>query len=180
MRIIAGSAKGRILVGPKGHGTRPMTGRAREALFSSLADRVREARVLDLFAGSGSLGLEALSRGAQSVAFVEKDRQALIALRRNAAKVNLGGDVIAGDVGRYLDRCTSTFDLVFVDPPYALSLASVEEVLSKLEPLLDADASVVVHRRAGEDPPSGHRRLNLAAERTYGDSRLWTYRKEEA
>lgn len=180
MRIIAGSAKGRNLVGPKGLGTRPMTGRAREALFSILADRVPGARVLDLYAGSGSLGLEALSRGAQSAVFVEKDRQALSALHRNVATIDLGGEVIGGDVGRYLDRCRATFDLVFVDPPYALSLASVQEVLSKLEPLLDADASVVVHRRAGEDPPTGPGRLKLAGERIYGDSQLWTYRKEEA
>ncbi len=129
--------------------------------------------------GSGSLGLEALSRGARSVVFVEMDRQALVALRKNAAAVDLGGEVIGGDVDRYLDRCTARFDLVFVDPPYALSLASVQEVLSKLEPLLDADASVVVHRRAGESPPEGPGGLNLADERAYGDSRLWTYRKEE-
>jgi 16S rRNA (guanine966-N2)-methyltransferase len=180
MRIIAGSAKGRNLVGPKGQGTRPMTGRAREALFSSLADRVPGARLLDLYAGSGSLGLEALSRGALSAVFVEKDRQALSALRRNVAIIDLGGEVIGGDVGRYLDRCTSMFDLVFVDPPYALSLASVEEVLSKLERLLEPDALVVVHRRVGEDPPAGFGRLKPVGERNYGDSRLWTYRKEEA
>jgi len=179
MRIIAGSAKGRTVVGPRGLETRPMTGRAREALFSSLADRVVDARVLDLYAGTGSLGLEALSRGAQSAVFVEKDRRALIALRRNVATINLGGEVVGGDVDGYLDRCNSTFDLVFVDPPYALSLASVEEVLSKLESLLDVNASVMVHRRAGENAPVGPDGLNLASERTYGDSRLWTYRKEE-
>jgi len=179
MRIIAGSAKGRTIVGPKGLGTRPMTGRAREALFSSLGSRVFNARVLDLFAGSGSLGLEALSRGARSVVFVENDRQALIALRRNATTLDLGGEVIGGDVGHFLDGCRSSFDLVFVDPPYALSLASVQEVLSKLEPLLDTGASVVVHRRVGENPPAGPDGLTTAGERTYGDSRLWTYRKEE-
>jgi 16S rRNA (guanine966-N2)-methyltransferase len=156
-----------------------MTGKAREALFSSLGRRVSDARVLDLFAGSGSLGLEALSRGARSAVFVEKDRQALIALGRNVATINLGGEVIGGDVGRYLDRCTSDFDLVFVDPPYALSLAFVQEVLSKLEPLLDANASVVVHRRVGEKPPAGPSGMTLVGEREYGDSRLWTYRKEE-
>ena len=179
MRIIAGSAKGRTIIGPKGLGTRPMTGRAREALFSSLGQRVPNARVLDLYAGSGSLGLEALSRGARSAVFIENDRQAQTALRRNVTTFDLGGEVISSDVGRYLDRCRSTFDLVFVDPPYALSLASVQEVLSKLEPLLDAGASVVVHRRVGEDPPAGPNSLTLVGERTYGDSRLWTYQKEE-
>lgn len=157
-----------------------MTDRAREALFSSLGPSVFDARVLDLYAGSGSLGLESLSRGARSVIFVEQGHDALIALRRNVTNVGLGGEVRRSDVGRFLDHCTSSFDLVFVDPPYALSLASVQEVLSKLEPLLDTDASVIVHRRAGEDPPTGDGRLKLAGERTYGDSRLWTYRKEEA
>jgi len=156
-----------------------MTGRAREALFSILADRVPTARVLDLYAGSGSLGLEALSRGAQSVVFVENDRRALVVLRQNVATIDLGGEVVEADVVRYLQRATAIFDLVFVDPPYALSLASVQEVLSELEPLLDADASVVVHRRAGENPPMGPGGLRLVGERTYGDSRLWTYRKEE-
>jgi len=156
-----------------------MTDRAREALFSSLGLRVSGARVLDLYAGSGSLGLEALSRGAQAAIFVENGRTALVALRRNVAKIGLGGDVIGSDVERYIDRCRSSFDLVFVDPPYALSLASVQEVLSKLEPLLDADATVVVHRRVGEDPPVGPDGLIRSAERAYGDSRLWTYRKEE-
>ena len=179
MRIIAGSAKGRTIAGPKGLGTRPMTDRAREALFSSLGERVQGARALDLYAGSGSLGLEALSRGAGSVVFVEKGSEALTTLRRNVASVGLGGEVIRSNVEGFLERCRSNFDLVFVDPPYALSLASVQEVLSKLEPLLDADATVVVHRRVGEDPPTAGEGLDLIGKRAYGDSRLWTYRKEE-
>ncbi len=179
MRIIAGAARGRTLVGPKGLVTRPMTGRAREALFSILAQMVPGARVLDLYAGTGSLGLEALSRGAESVAFVERDRRALTALRRNVATIDLGGEVIGDDVERYLEKSDSIFDLVFVDPPYALSLASVQEVLRKLEPLLGAGATVVIHRRVGEEPPVEAGRLHLSDERTYGDSRLWTYRKEQ-
>jgi 16S rRNA (guanine966-N2)-methyltransferase len=157
-----------------------MTDRAREALFSSLGSRVPNTRVLDLFAGSGSLGLEALSRGATTAVFVEKGREALNALRRNVAAVGLGGEVVGGDAERFVDRCASSFDLVFVDTPYALSLASVEEMLSRIEPLLDAGATVVVHRRVGEDPPSAPDGLNLVGERTYGDSKLWTYHKEES
>ena len=179
MRIIAGTAKGRTILGPRGSGTRPMTDRAREALFSSLGPRVPGARVLDLFAGSGSLGLEALSRGAASAVLVERDGEALRVLSRNVARVGLGGEVRREDVNRYLDRCTIRFDLVFVDPPYALSLASVEEVLRKIAPLLDEGAPMVVHRRVGEDPPAVPGGLQRVAERTYGDSRLWTYEKED-
>jgi 16S rRNA (guanine966-N2)-methyltransferase len=156
-----------------------MTDRAREALFSSLGAKVPGARVLDLYAGSGSLGLEALSRGAASVVFVEQGRDALAVLTRNVAGVGLGGEVRRSDVNRFLDRCDDRFDLVFVDPPYALSLASVEEVLGKTAPLLDVGATMVVHRRVGEGPPKVPGGLRVVAERTYGDSRLWTYEKED-
>jgi 16S rRNA (guanine966-N2)-methyltransferase len=179
MRIIAGTAKGRTIAGPRGSGTRPMTDRAREALFSSLGTKVHDARVLDLYAGSGSLGLESLSRGAASVVFVERGKEAIGTLQRNIARVGLGGEVRKEDVHRYLDRCRSNYDLVFVDPPYALSLASVEEVLRKLVPRLTEGATIVVHRRADERAPEVSNVLHRVAERTYGDSRLWTYEKED-
>lgn len=179
MRIIAGIAKGRRLVGPEGMGTRPMTDRAREALFSSLGESVVGAAVLDLYAGSGSLGLEALSRGAASVVFVEKARPALTALRRNVDHVGLGGEVIAMDVTRYLDASGVPADLVFVDPPYALSLASVQDVLRKLIPRLAAGAQIVVHRRTGTDGPAVDG-LVETDRRRYGDTVLWRFRKEDA
>ena len=178
MRIIAGTAKGRRLVGPEGTGTRPMTDRAREALFSSLGDTVVGAAVLDLYAGSGSLGLEALSRGAASVVFVEKARPALTALRRNIDHVGLGGQVVAMDVTRYLDGSEQLADLVFVDPPYALSLASVQDVLRKLIPKLAAGAQMVVHRRAGTETPAVDG-LAETDHRRYGDTVLWRFRKED-
>ncbi len=180
MRIIGGTAKGRTIAGPRGPGTRPMTDRVREALFSSLGDRVVDAQVLDLYAGSGSLGLEALSRGARSVVFVEKGREAVSVLRRNVTAVDLGGDIFAGDVLSYLGRADRPFDLVFVDPPYDLSLASVGEVLACLERRLAPGAMVVLHRRAGEEPPRVPAGLVPVDERRYGDSRLWRYLKEEA
>jgi len=179
MRIIAGIVKGRRLVGPEGSGTRPMTDRAREALFSSLGDIVVRANVLDLYAGSGSIGLEALSRGAATVVFVERDRAALRALRRNIDHVGLGGEIIPTDVERYLEGSQTMVDLAFVDPPYALSLASVQSVLRKLIPKLNAGADIVVHRRAGsESPVVGG--LELVDRRRYGDTVLWRFRKETA
>jgi len=179
MRIIAGMAKGRRLVGPSGTGTRPMTDRAREALFSSLGERVHGARVFDLYAGSGSIGLEALSRGAASVVFVEKARPALTALRRNIDSVALGGIVSALDVERFLEGTLVDADLAFVDPPYALSLASVETVLTKLAARLSTGADVVIHRRVGERPPTVVG-LALHDRHRYGDTVLWRMRKEEA
>jgi len=177
MRVIAGLAKGRRLLAPRDGGTRPMTDRAREGVFSSLGSAVPGARVLDLYAGSGSLGLEALSRGAVSVVFVERGRAALAVLRANVAAVGLGGDVVAGDVAVYLGRAAGPFDLAFVDPPYALALASVEQVLGGLVHLLAAGGTVVLHRRAGEGlaPPAG---LEVTDRRRYGDSEITRLVKE--
>jgi 16S rRNA (guanine966-N2)-methyltransferase len=178
MRIIAGSAKGRRLHGPRGRGTRPMTGKAREGLFSSLGSSVVGARVLDLYAGSGSLGLEALSRGADDAVFVERDGAALAALRANLDAVGLGGKVVSGDVSAYLEKATEQFDLAFVDPPYELSLPSVERILGTLEPRLVPGAVVVVHRRVGGgdiQPPPG---LVEADRRRYGDAEITRLVKE--
>ena len=180
MRIIAGSAKGRRLVSPPGGDTRPLTGRAKEALFSSLGGRVVDADVVDLYAGTGSIGLEALSRGASRVVFVEKGRSALGALRKNIDAVGLGGDVVSEDVGAFLARVHDTFDLAFVDPPYALPLASLATVLEQLAPSLSDAATVVVHRRYGGEAPALPAGLVQTDRRRYGDTELWRFEKENA
>lgn len=155
-----------------------MTDRAREGLFSSIAADLPDARVLDLFAGSGSLGLEALSRGAREVVFVERERAALSALEANIDAVGLGGRIVAADVRRHLSRPApaEAFDVAFVDPPYAASLPSVVEVLDELLPWLSPGALVVVHRRAGEDRPTVQG-LEPVGERAYGTAQLWRYRR---
>jgi 16S rRNA (guanine(966)-N(2))-methyltransferase RsmD len=177
MRIIAGLAKGRRLVSPQGLATRPMTDRAREGLFSSLGPLLVDAAVMDLFAGSGSLGLEALSRGAAEAVFVERERKALGALRRNIAAVGLGGRVVAGDVYGFLSSFAGSVDLVFVDPPYDLALPSVAEVLTRIVESLESGGTVVVHRRRGEEPPAAPG-LMLIDRRTYGDAELFRLTKD--
>lgn len=177
MRVIAGHAKGRRLRGPA-PGTRPFTDRNREALFSSLGDDVVEASVVDLFAGVGSLGLEAMSRGAHSVVFVEWNPPAATILRDNVAKVGLGGEVLALDVFDFLATVRDTFDIAFVDPPYDLPLASVEEVLELLVDQLNPGGIVVLHRRvSGKEPqlPDG---LSVAWAREYGDAHIWRFVKD--
>lgn len=178
VRIIAGKAKGRRIAGPPGSGTRPLTDRVREALFSSLGDALHGAAVLDLYAGTGSVGLEALSRGAAGAVFVERDRRVAVVLRANIEAVGLGGTVMVADVPTFLSRSDAAVDLAFVDPPYALPLASVVDVLQRLEPLLSDQAIVVVHRRRGDDPPDPAPTLKLTARRHYGDADLWRYCKE--
>ncbi len=121
LRVIAGSAGGIPLACPKGDAVRPTMDQVRGAIFSSLGDRVPGARVLDLFAGTGGLGIEALSRGAQAATFVERDRRALDCIRANLEKTRLAADaeLMPLDVFTFLDRTAGrVFDLVFADPPY--------------------------------------------------------------
>jgi 16S rRNA (guanine966-N2)-methyltransferase len=120
MRIIAGRWKGHGLRTAKGRDVRPTTDRVREAWMSALGPRVVDARVLDLFAGSGALGLEALSRGAESVVFVERARGALAAIVANIERLGAEDEatVVSDDVFRFLRRVEEPFDLAFADPPY--------------------------------------------------------------
>ena len=127
MRIISGQWRGRPLVAPKGDATRPTADRTREALFSMLASRLGSfegLRVADLFAGSGALGLEALSRGATECTFVEQDSAALDALRANAAKLGIKADIRAQSV-MALGPTTQPYDLLLLDPPYGTGAGTV-------------------------------------------------------
>jgi 16S rRNA (guanine(966)-N(2))-methyltransferase RsmD len=119
MRVIGGSARGRKLVGPSSEGTRPLSDRAREALFNILGPGIRGERVLDLFAGTGAVGIEALSRGALSATFVEQGRDALADIRTNLASLgfDLQGSVVAGEALSFIARTREQFDVVFAGPP---------------------------------------------------------------
>jgi len=178
MRIIAGAAKGRRLKAPKGPLTRPMMDRAKEAIFSSLGAAVTEAAVLDLYAGSGNLGLEALSRGARHAVFVEWRRAARQVIEANIAAVGLGGEVVAAKVEDFLGHGTGSYDLAFVDPPYDLALPSVEAILGQLVRWLADDATVVVHRRSGSGAIAGIPGLVLSDRRKYGDADITRFMKE--
>ena len=177
MRIIAGEAKGRRLAAPRS-GTRPFTGRAKEAVFSSLHARVGGAAVLDLFAGSGSLGLEALSRGADSVVFVEQDRDAVAVIRVNVDAVGLGGTIVRRDVETFLKSDGGVYDLVFVDPPYAFEDGAVERILSLIADRIGDHGTVVLHRRFGGTTPESDN-LRCTDRRRYGDSEIWIFEKEQ-
>jgi 16S rRNA (guanine966-N2)-methyltransferase len=166
MRVIAGSAGGIQLEVPK-RGVRPTMDRVKAAIFSSLADKVIGARVLDLFAGSGGLGIEALSRGAVSVLFVDHDRQAIQAIDGNLKKAKLEGKTRQQDVFDFLkrqresDRSSSLgkYDLVFADPPYE-QMDSGEKFTDKLlandslSQLLATDGLFILEKRPGEELPT--------------------------
>ena len=175
MQIIAGTAKGRKLAAPPS-GTRPMTGRAKESIFSILQWEMANARVLDLFAGSGGLGLEALSRGAASATFVEKSPRAARILGDNIDRVGLGGTVVVNDVGSALGNLEGPYDLVFVDPPYAMPDSDVSRVLDRLESVSATGAVVVLHRHASSTMPQPEF-LALRTERRYGDACVNVYER---
>jgi 16S rRNA (guanine966-N2)-methyltransferase len=179
-RIVAGLAKGRRLEVPA-KGTRPTSDRAREALFSSVTSRLgtlEGCAVLDLYAGSGALGLEALSRGAKSVDLVEADRQAVAVLRRNVETVRLSGArVHAATVERWLvpGRLETAAGLVLIDPPYALTHAQVAAVLDQVADcgLLGEGALVVLERAFRDGPFDWPRRFTAELDRRYGEAALW-------
>ena len=173
-RVIAGSARGRRLAVPSGTSTRPTSDRAREGLFSSLLSLldVEGARVVDLYAGSGALGLEALSRGAASATLVESDPAAVAVLHRNVEGLGLpGAHVVAVEVERWLAvDVEPRYDLALVDPPYD---TDVVPALELLHPWLVEDAVVVVERRTRRSTfawPEGYERVR---ERPYGEATLW-------
>jgi 16S rRNA (guanine966-N2)-methyltransferase len=181
-RIVAGAAKGRQLTVPA-RGTRPTSDRAREALFSTLTTMVdlEGARVLDLYAGTGAVGLEALSRGAAHATFVESDRSAAATLQRNIAAVGLpGASVVRRTVEAYLaGRPDGPFDLAYADPPYALDDASLAAALSALsEPAwLAPSAVVVVERSARGSEPGWPSVIQPIRQKRYGEGSLWYGRR---
>jgi len=172
MRVIAGTAGGLLLVSPRDAGTRPIADRVKETLFAILADRVAEARVLDLYAGSGAVGIEALSRGAASCAFVEHDRRAVAAIRENLERAGVAEQASVHPVAvlRFLEGSMGDrFELVFVDPPYVER--AILAPLERLVPHLAPGAVVVVkhHWRTSIPEPHGLARWR---ERRFGESSL--------
>ncbi|MEO6433276.1 MAG: 16S rRNA (guanine(966)-N(2))-methyltransferase RsmD [Sphingomicrobium sp.] len=174
MRIVAGEWRGRPLVAPKGMATRPTADRVRETLFSMLTSRLgsfTEVAVADLFAGSGGLGLEALSRGAASTTFVERDSAALAALKANLA--TLGGEaraqIIAGDALK-LPRGRGPFDLILADPPYAVGSGNAVAAAVMAASWLAPGGWLVVETERRE--AVAHDALTVEAERVVGRARL--------
>jgi len=173
MRVIAGSAGGTRLAVPKS-GVRPTMDRVKAAIFSSLGDAVAGARVLDLFAGSGALGIEALSRGASSAVFVEEDRQSAEIIERNLAKTKLKGCVRQQDVFDFLRHASDaeTVQIIFADPPYEKTKhgeSYTEKLLTSeaLPQLLDSSGVFVLEKRPHETLPE-MKLWRMVRQKTYG------------
>jgi 16S rRNA (guanine966-N2)-methyltransferase len=177
VRIVAGAYRGRRIEAPRGRSTRPTSDRVREALFSILGPAaVEDARVLDLFAGSGALGIEALSRGASEAVFVDSDPQAVAAIERNLDTLGIDARVQRRDAFSWLEsaaRGEEAFDLVFADPPYSSAGLTAGRLTELLRPLL-TETSLTVTESDKRDPLV--LALPLVDERTYGDTRIAIHR----
>jgi 16S rRNA (guanine966-N2)-methyltransferase len=168
VRIVAGAFKGRRLVAPRGTRTRPTADRVREALFSMLGD-VDGSHVLDLYAGSGALGIEALSRGAGSAVFVERDAKAVAAIERNLEAVGVDARIVRQPAERFLAAAEGSYDLVFCDPPYDFASRLAGALAERLPAVTPPGARIVTEsdKRNPLELP-----FPLVTERSYGDTRI--------
>jgi 16S rRNA (guanine966-N2)-methyltransferase len=175
MRIIAGSRKGHRIDAPKGLATRPTSDRVRENVFNLVQAWVPDAVVLDLFAGSGAMGIEALSRGAERAVFVEAHVDACRVIDRNLEKLRLtGAHVVCNDVVRFLANDTRTYDLIFCDPPYD-EFATLEPSLARYLPRLLADGGLLVLETAAKTDPELP--LEQRKSRRYGAARITLFHR---
>ena len=170
VRVTGGDLRGFQLAEPGGSRLRPTTARVREAIFNVLAARVEGAAVLDLFAGTGALGIEALSRGASRAVFVESHRDSARAIVQSLARGDLAGrsSVVRGALPGPIETLEGPFDLIFLDPPYDSDQAS--PTLSAIGPLLASGGLVVYEHRSRYNPPERPLGLTLTDRRVYGDT----------
>jgi 16S rRNA (guanine966-N2)-methyltransferase len=175
VRIIAGSRKGHRIDAPKGRATRPTSDRVRESVFNLVAPWLPDAVVLDLFAGSGAMGIEALSRGAARAVFVESQAEACRVIERNLDKLRLtGAEVSCRDVGRFLGSDSRTYDLVFCDPPYE-EYATLEPAVARYVPRLLADDGLLVLETSARTEPQLP--LEQRTTRHYGAARITLFHR---
>ena len=176
MRVISGFCGGRRLETPADYAVRPTTDRVKEALFSSLQFELEGAAVLDLFSGTGQLGIEALSRGAASAVFVDNSAASLELTKRNLALCSLQGEVVAADSLAYLAHCSGRFDIAFLDPPYAVGL--LQKALPAVSRVMREDGVIVAESPYGETlPEEAGSGFGLKKLKKYGSMQLAYYRK---
>ena len=182
MRVVSGTARGCKLQPVPGMNTRPTTDRVKENVFNLIQDHVRGAEVLDLFAGTGQLGIEALSQGAKKAVFVDAREEACGLIRENLKKTRLedNASVIRCDYLEYLSRCRETFDIIFLDPPYAEVF--LENALNRITEIdiLRSGGIIVTERPLEKELSQVFHGYSRSKDYKYGKTLLTIYRKEEA
>jgi 16S rRNA (guanine(966)-N(2))-methyltransferase RsmD len=177
MRVITGKARGVQLKTPDGLQTRPTTDRVKEALFSIIQFEIPGSRVLDLFGGTGQLGIEALSRDAKSATFVDAREESCRLIRENLKRTRLEGKVIRGDYLEFLKRCKETFDIIFLDPPYAeVFLENALKCITEID-ILQSGGIIVAERPVGKELPWEFAGFTRSRDYKYGNTLLTIYRK---
>ena len=178
MRVITGSARGMTLRTLEGETTRPTSEKVKEAVFSAIQFEIEGARVLDLFAGSGQLGIEALSRGAKSAVFVDSDKNAVKIIQANIEKTGFSdrSEVYTRDYSSFLNMNIRKFDIVFLDPPYAAGL--LVKALEKVSDFVDEKGAVICEHSYTETLPDGAGALAKYREYKYGKTAVTIYRKD--
>ena len=180
MRVITGKARGVQLKTPDGMLTRPTTDRVKEALFSIIQFDIPTSRVLDLFGGTGQLGIEALSRGAKSAVFVDHQENACKLIRENLRRTRLEADgkVVRTDYLDYLRRCREQFDIVFLDPPYAeVFLENALKCITEID-ILQSGGIIVAERPLGKELPWEFDGFTRSRDYKYGKTLITVYRKD--
>ena len=179
MRVITGSARGVTLKTPEGMQTRPTTDRVKEAMFSIIQFEIPGADVLDLFGGTGQLGIEALSRGAKSATFVDAGEPACRLIRENLKRTRLeqSGKVVRSDYLAYLNRCREKYHIIFLDPPYAeVFLENALKCITEID-ILHSDGIIVAERPLGKELPWEFEGFSRSRDYKYGNTLLTVYRK---
>lgn len=179
IRIYGGALQGAQLVSPRGGATRPTTGRVREAIFNILGGSFEDSPVLDLFAGTGALGIEAVSRGASGAQFIDASGAACRAITESLRRCGIDErcSVIRGKLPGALDRVDGQFGAIFVDPPY--EGPSGPETLERCGTLVASDGILVYEHRSGYNPPEQPNGLELTDQRRYGDTSIALYQPQE-
>ena len=179
MRVITGKARGVQLKTPQGLKTRPTTDRVKEAMFSIINFDIPGARVLDLFGGTGQLGIEALSRGAKSAVFVDAGEDACKLIRENLKRTKLEqeGRVVRGDYMDYLRRCRENYEIIFLDPPYAeVFLENALKCITEID-ILQSGGIIVTERPLGKELPWEFEGYTRSRDYKYGNTLVTIYRK---
>ncbi len=180
MRVITGNAKGTVLKTPNGLTTRPTADRVKEALFSIIQFDVATSKILDLFGGSGQLGIEALSRGAKSAVFVDCSDDACRLIRENLKRTGLAGQgrVICSDYMAYLKTCKEVFDIIFLDPPYAeVFLENALKMITEID-ILQSGGIIVAERPLDKELFCDFPGFERSKDYKYGKTLLTIYRKQ--
>ena len=180
MRVITGKARGIVLKTPDGMATRPTTDRVKEALFSIIQFEIPTARVLDLFGGTGQLGIEALSREAKSAVFVDEREDACRLIRENLRRTKLESQakVIRSDYMAYLKTCRDKFDIILLDPPYAeVFLENSLKMITEID-ILQSGGIIVTERPLGKDLPWEFPGYTRSRDYKYGNTLITIYKKQ--